>query len=134
MCLKSGKHFADSATTPRTTKIECRGVQTHEKSIRESEEEEASAMEEKDELPPHLDKVSLFGVHKMCIATDCEPIYSDNSDKESIFYIHIGDRDRRTMFTKVCPDDLIQYFDNDDRYAGHRKSMTNYRYSLLQII
>jgi len=35
-------------------------------------------MEEKDELPPHWDKVSLFGVHKMCIPTDCEP--SDVSD------------------------------------------------------
>lgn len=34
-------------------------------------------MKEKDELPPHWDKVP-FGVHKMCIPTDCEP--SDVSD------------------------------------------------------
>jgi len=36
-------------------------------------------MEEKDELSPHWDKDSLFGVHKMCIATDSESIDSDVS-------------------------------------------------------
>jgi len=34
ICLKSGKHFADSTTPLRTTIIESRRVQTHKKSIR----------------------------------------------------------------------------------------------------
>ncbi|XP_016663267.1 AT-rich interactive domain-containing protein 4B-like isoform X2 [Acyrthosiphon pisum] len=84
ICLKSGKYFSNSATPLRTTIIESCRVQTHKKSIGESGEEEALAMEKKDELPPHWDKDSLFDAHKMCISTDCEPIDSDNSDKESI--------------------------------------------------
>lgn len=39
---------------------------------------------DKDELPPHWDRDLLFGVDKMCIATDSEAFDSDNSDEESI--------------------------------------------------
>ncbi|KAL4135552.1 hypothetical protein QTP88_007156 [Uroleucon formosanum] len=39
---------------------------------------------DKDELPPHWDRDLLFGVDKICIATDSEAFDSDNSDEESI--------------------------------------------------
>ncbi|KAL4154109.1 hypothetical protein QTP88_001942 [Uroleucon formosanum] len=99
LCLKSRGYFADSATldqlpqthpehndvTPiRTTLIQSRRSQTQKKSMGESVEEETLAMEKKDRLPPQGDRDSSFSVHKKCIASDCEPIDSDNSDKESI--------------------------------------------------
>ncbi|XP_060843777.1 AT-rich interactive domain-containing protein 4A-like isoform X3 [Rhopalosiphum padi] len=39
---------------------------------------------DKDELPPHWDRDLLFGVDKICVATDSEAFDSDNSDEESI--------------------------------------------------
>ncbi|KAE9524346.1 hypothetical protein AGLY_015385 [Aphis glycines] len=39
---------------------------------------------DKDELPPHWDRDLLFGVDKICVASDSEAFDSDNSDEESI--------------------------------------------------
>ncbi|XP_025196742.1 AT-rich interactive domain-containing protein 4B-like isoform X3 [Melanaphis sacchari] len=39
---------------------------------------------DKDELPPHWDRDLLFGIDKICVATDSEAFDSDNSDEESI--------------------------------------------------